>query len=279
MQGMDPDQTMERLHQALLEALRDQGKIPDDMLEQMLQNWKDYQNSELAAKINQLLERLAEEGYVSVEQPNPGQAEIMEREGKQAGGQQDGKTKFEVTDKALDFLGFKTLRDLLGSLGKSSFGRHDTRELSTGVESEGSSRRYEFGDTMNLDVNATLLSSIRRNGLKTPLELDYQDLQVHQCVPKLLRYGADARLQPQHDSVRRGPLHPGQESGDGAHHLIRTQYPGDTLHLVLFHDSAEECRFQNWRASAWDLTTPIRVKACAWRSGFLPAETKICARS
>ncbi len=72
MQGMDPDQTMERLHQALLEALRDQGKIPDDMLEQMLQNWKDYQNSELAAKINQLLERLAEEGYVSVEQPNPG---------------------------------------------------------------------------------------------------------------------------------------------------------------------------------------------------------------
>ena len=23
-------------------------------------------------------------------------------------------------------------------------------------------------------------------------------------------------------------------------HLIRTQYPGDTLHAVLFHDSAEE---------------------------------------
>ena len=26
--------------------------------------------------------------------------------------------KFEITDKSLDFLGFKTLRDLLGSLGK-----------------------------------------------------------------------------------------------------------------------------------------------------------------
>src|SRR5690348_2140212 len=105
----------------------------------------------------------------------------MDREGRVGSGERQAQATFEVTDKALDFLGFKTLRDLLGSLGKSSFGRHDTRELATGVESEGSSRRYEFGDTLNLDVNATLLSSIRRNGLTTPLELDYQDLQVHQC--------------------------------------------------------------------------------------------------
>ena len=78
---MDPERTMEQLHQALLEALRDQGKIPDDLLQQMLQNWEDYQNSELAEKINKLLERLSEEGYVSVEQPNPTQGQIMEREG------------------------------------------------------------------------------------------------------------------------------------------------------------------------------------------------------
>ena len=132
---MVPERTMDQLHQALLEALHDQGKIPDDLLQQMLQNWEDYQNSELAEKINKLLERLSEEGYVSVGQPNPGQGEIMNRKGNLSAGQQEGKAKFEVTDKALDFLGFKTLRDLLGSLGKSSFGRHDTRELSTGVES------------------------------------------------------------------------------------------------------------------------------------------------
>ena len=82
---MDPEKTMDQLHQALLEALRDQGKIPDDMLQQMLQNWEDYQNSELAQKINQLLERLSEEGYVSVEQPNPTQGQIMDAEGKLRG--------------------------------------------------------------------------------------------------------------------------------------------------------------------------------------------------
>jgi Ca-activated chloride channel family protein len=238
---MDTERTMEQLHQALLEALRDQGKIPDELLQQMLQNWEDYQNSELAEKINKLLERLSEEGYVSVEQPNPSQGQIMDREGEPSAGPQEGKARFEVTDKALDFLGFKTLRDLLGSLGKSSFGRHDTRELSTGVESEGSSRRYEFGDTMNLDVNATLLSSIRRNGLKTPLDLDYQDLQVHQCEYQS-SCATVLMLDCSHSMILYGEdrFTPAKKVAMALSHLIRSQYPGDTLHLVLFHDSAEE---------------------------------------
>jgi Ca-activated chloride channel family protein len=238
---MDPERTMDQLHQALLEALRDRGKIPDDMLQQMLQNWEDYKNSELSEKIEKLLQRLSEEGYVSVEQPNPNQGQVMEREGGAFAGQREGQAKFEVTDKALDFLGFKTLRDLLGSLGKSSFGRHDTRELSTGVESEGSSRRYEFGDTLNLDVNATLLSAIRRNGLQTPLDLDYQDLQVHQCEYQS-SCATVLMLDCSHSMILYGEdrFTPAKKVAMALSHLIRTQYPGDTLHLVLFHDSAEE---------------------------------------
>ena len=30
--------------------------------------------------------------------------------------------RFEITDKTIDFLGFKTLQDLMGSVGRSSFG-------------------------------------------------------------------------------------------------------------------------------------------------------------
>jgi Ca-activated chloride channel family protein len=238
---MDPERTMEQLHEALLEALRDQGKIPDDLLQQMLQNWEDYQDSDLAKKINKLLERLSEEGYVSVEPPNPTQGQIMEREGDASAGPQEGKAKFELTDKALDFLGFKTLRDLLGSLGKASFGRHDTRELATGVEASGASRRYEFGDTLNLDVNATLLSSIRRNGLKTPLDLDYQDLQVHQCEYQS-SCATVLMLDCSHSMILYGEdrFTPAKKVALALTHLIRSQYPGDTLHLVLFHDSAEE---------------------------------------
>jgi len=236
----DPERTMEQLHQALLEALQQQGKISDELLKQMFENWEDYQKSELAERIDQMLQQLADEGYIRIEQPNaaqseskePGQGQLMDGE---------GKAKFEVTDKALDFLGFKTLKDLLGSLGKSSFGRHDTRELATGVEADGSSRRYEFGDTLNLDVNATLLSAIQRNGLKIPLDLGYQDLQVRQCEYQS-SCATVLMLDCSHSMILYGEdrFTPAKKVALALTHLIRTQYPGDTLHLVLFHDSAEE---------------------------------------
>jgi Ca-activated chloride channel family protein len=234
------EKTMEQLHEVLLEAMRNQGMIPQELLDQLLKNSKNTEGADLNELINKLLERLAEEGYISIEQPNPKQAERAEARPGQVSGR-DSRAKFELTDKALDFLGFKTLKDLLGSLGKSSFGRHDTRELATGVESHGASRRYDFGDTMNLDVNATLLSSIQRNGLKLPLELDYPDLQVRQCEYQS-SCATVLMLDCSHSMILYGEdrFTPAKKVALALTHLIRTQYPGDSLHLVLFHDSAEE---------------------------------------
>ncbi|HVA01322.1 MAG TPA: VWA domain-containing protein [Terriglobia bacterium] len=236
---MDSERTMEQMRQALLEALEQQGKIPPELLEEMLQNPED---SRLSQALDQLLQQLANEGYVSIEQPGQG-ALAPPRPGQI--GQPDGAARFEITDKALDFLGYKTLKDLLGSLGKASFGRHDTRELATGVESDGSSRRYEFGDTLNLDVNATLLSAIKRNGLKIPLELDYQDLQVRQCEYQS-SCATVLMLDCSHSMILYGEdrFTPAKKVALALTHLIRTQFAGDSLHMVLFHDSAEEIPIQ-----------------------------------
>jgi Ca-activated chloride channel family protein len=238
---MDSERTLEELREALLQAMRDSEIVPEELLEELMKRalQSDGETSPLEQVLNRLIERLAEEGYISIDAP-PQPRDPEDGEAGSVSGS-DGRVKFEVTDKALDFLGFKALRDLLGSLGKSSFGRHDTRELATGVEASGSTRRYEFGDTLNLDVNATLLSAIRRGGLKTPLDLDYPDLQVRQaeyqsscatvlmldCSHSMILYGED-RFTP----AKRVAL--------ALSHLIRSQYPGDSLHMVLFHDSAQE---------------------------------------
>ncbi len=237
---MDPEQTMEQLHQALLEALRNQGLVPQNLLQQLLENAQNYQNSELRKLIDRLLERLAEEGYITVDQP-PAKPNELSPPGPGQAKDREGQAKFELTDKALDFLGFKTLKDLLGSLGKSSFGRHDTRDLATGVESHGASKPYEFGDTMNLDVNATLLSAIERSGLRLPLDLDYKDLQVRQCEYQS-SCATVLMLDCSHSMILYGEdrFTPAKRVALALTHLIRTQYPGDSLHLVLFHDSAEE---------------------------------------
>lgn len=240
---MDSEQTMEQLHRALLEAMQSQGMIPPDLLKQFRENMESYQSSELRDLIDKLLERLAEEGYITIDNPPTQPSQTAPGPGHSSA--QEGQVKFELTDKALDFLGYKTLKDLLGSLGKSSFGRHDTRDMATGVESHGATKPYEFGDTMNLDVNATLLSAIERAGLNLPLDLDYKDLQVRQCEYQS-SCATVLMLDCSHSMILYGEdrFTPAKRVALALTHLIRTQYPGDSLHMVLFHDSAEEIPLQ-----------------------------------
>ena len=192
--------------------------------------------------LDQLIERLAQEGYISPQPPQVTPPPEKTPGGQLGGpGERETHARFEITDKTLDFLGFKTLKDLLASLGKSSFGRHDTRDLATGVESGGTSRAYEFGDTLNLDVSATLFNAVRRDGPRVPIELDYPDLMVHQCEYQS-SCATVLMLDCSHSMILYGEdrFTPAKRVALALSHLIRTQYPGDSLHLVLFHDSAEQ---------------------------------------
>jgi Ca-activated chloride channel family protein len=236
------EQRMEQLREAILRALQEGDLIPPEMLEQMAQNAEVSQNNELRDLIDQIIERMEQEGYITQQQSARITPPPSETPDSQAGRDQGNvEARFEITDKALDFLGFKTLKDLLASLGKSSFGRHDTRDMATGVESGGASKPYEFGDTLNMDISATLFNAVQRNGAGIPIELDYPDLMVHQC-----EYQSSCAtvllLDCSHSMILYGEdrFTPAKRVALALSHLIRTQYPGDSLHCVLFHDSAEE---------------------------------------
>jgi Ca-activated chloride channel family protein len=231
----DEDRSMEALKEAIRNALLNGDLFDEEMQQQLEQMQSEGRMEEL---VEQILERMQQEDYVTVEPPHdptkpstvPGQS-----------GQQQGEVKFEVTDKGLDFLGYRTLRDLLGSLGKSNFGRHDTRDLATGIEASGASKQYEFGDTLNLDITATLSNAIQREGLALPLNIEYNDLQVHQCEYQS-SCATVLMLDCSHSMILYGEdrFTPAKKVAMALSQLIRTQYPGDSLSLVLFHDSAEE---------------------------------------
>jgi Ca-activated chloride channel family protein len=245
-QRSETDDSLDALRQALLRALMEQDILSEQQAREMLaENDGKFKGSLLEELINQLIERLVEEGYLNlkeVEQPQAQQRQQQNGKGKgEIGNAQPRDIRFEVTEKGLDFLGYKTLKNLLGSMGKSSIGRHDTPHLDTGIESSAASKQYEFGDTINLDVNATLMSAIAREGLGVPLNLEYKDLYVHQqdyqsscatvvmldCSHSMILYGEDR-------------FTPAKKVALALAHLIRTQYPGDSLKVVLFHDGAEE---------------------------------------
>src|SRR5580658_6965133 len=230
------NQTMENLREAIKQAL-ESGELFDEEAQQKFDELSADQVDEL---VDQIIQKMQEQNFINAEQPEEGQ-------GQQGDG--NAEARFEVTDKGMDFLGYKALRELLGPLGKSNFGRHDTRHEAAGVETNGSSKLYEFGDTLNLDLTATLSSVFAREGIASvvegeehaPLNIEYSDVHVHQsdyqsscatvvlldCSHSMILYGEDR-------------FTPAKRVAMALSHLIRTQFPGDTLNLVLFHDTAEE---------------------------------------
>jgi Ca-activated chloride channel family protein len=300
--GSDEDRTMQALHDAILEALFSGGMLSEDALQKLFGDPADGDQEaarqQLEDLIQQIIERMMEQGFITGAPDLEGERE--HRRGTGGGmGEDAGSVKFEVTDKSLDFLGYRALRDLLGSMGRSSAGRHDTRDLSTGVEATAASKPYEFGDTLNIDPSGTILNAVQRlhgegrlkaaptsvdaaptsgdaapttvegaptavdgvptnvdqdriegpasasvgAGFSRPLtiDVDYPDLMVAQseyqsscatvimldCSHSMILYGEDR-------------FTPAKRVAMALAHLIRTQYPGDTLNVVLFHDSAEE---------------------------------------
>ena len=233
-QFQNASDSMEDLREAVRQAL-DSGELLDEDAQEKYEELPEEGKQELVEKI---IQRMKDEAFLNAESP-----EDAEGQGEQGDGNSEN-TRFEVTDKAMDFLGFKALRDLLGPLGKSSLGRHDTLYEAAGVETNGSSKPYEFGDSLNLDITATLNSVFAREGPPDGsgvLNLEYSDLYVQQadyqsscatvvlldCSHSMILYGEDR-------------FTPAKRVAMALSHLIRTQYPGDQLSLVLFHDSAEE---------------------------------------
>ena len=244
----DPTDALNELRNAIKDALRDSGLLTPEQWATLFDAAGNAKDELLEKMIDQLIARFLEEGYLSAQSEGEVLDWSFDENGRLKFGPRDGagdipsfknqEIEFEVTKKGIDFLGYSSLKQLLGGVGRSSFGHHDTTFAATGVEAFEAS---EFGDVANLDVTDTLRAAIQRNGSALPLEIGYQDLRVRQstyrsscatvlmldCSHSMILYGED-RFTP----AKRVAL--------ALYHLIRTQYPGDTLRLVLFHDAAEE---------------------------------------
>ncbi|HEY6853459.1 MAG TPA: VWA domain-containing protein [Gemmatimonadales bacterium] len=246
--GDDQDRSLDALRQAILQALMDSGQLTPEMLKLLRgESTGDPARDadlerQLAELLDKIVQKLMDEGYLNVQAPPQmpgGQQPLFGPSGMAREAARD--VQFSLTEKGIDFLGYKTLKHLLGSIGKSSFGAHETEHLAPSVEVEAASKQYEFGDTLNLDVNATLSNALQREGLGVPINLEYEDLMVHQadyrsssatvlmldCSHSMILYGEDR-------------FTPAKKVALALTHLIRTQFPGDSLRVVLFHDTAEE---------------------------------------
>jgi Ca-activated chloride channel homolog len=242
--GDDDDRSVDALKAALLQALMESGQLTQEMLEELRGEGDNEEiQQRIANMLNDLVQRLTDEGFLNMA-PSP---QVPASHSPAGTGQVDDakhaaqQVEFNLTQKGIDFLGYRTLKQLLSAVGRSSFGSHDTPHLATGIEAEAVSKPYEFGDTLNLDIPATLRNAMSRGGVKVPLDLEYGDLMVNQseyrssCATVLL-------LDISHSMILYGEdrFTPAKKVALALSHLIRTQYAGDTLRVVTFGDRAQE---------------------------------------
>ena len=245
--GTEDTSSLEALKQALLRALAESGRLTDEMMEELRGEGPGNPEvqREIAELLDEIIRKMIDEGYITVDGQVGGLGgSVSEAAGE---GQVDDardaarQVNFNLTKRGLDFLGYRALRNLLSSMGKSSVGSHETREYATGVEADAGSKSYEFGDTLNLDLPETLKKTIAREGFGFPLDLDYKDLMVHQtdyrssCATVLM-------LDISHSMILYGEdrFSPAKKVALALSHLIRTEFPGDSLRVVTFGDRAEE---------------------------------------
>ncbi len=245
--GTEDTDSVEALKNALLRALLESGQLTPEMIEELRGDGDSDESvrQQIADMLDDLVQRMVDEGFLTLENGQTGlggQIQDATGQGKIDEAKEAAQTvHFDLTQKGVDFLGYRSLKGLLGALGKSTAGSHDTPMLDTGIEAEAASRPYQFGDTLNLDIPATLKNAIEREGLKVPLHLDYKDLMVHQseyrssCATVLM-------LDISHSMVLYGEdrFAPAKRVALALSHLIRTQYPGDTLRVITFGDRAQE---------------------------------------
>lgn len=240
----DPDfqQSMQDLYDSIAEALINNDLVTDQTVEEAMnamENNGDWMDSQLGEMVNDLAQRLEQEGYLK---PQSGEDNNDPNSQGGVGNNTPRDAKFELTNKAIDFLGYRTLRDVLGGAGKSSIGAHETKFQTTGVETTAESKPYEFGDTMNLDVSQTFKNSAKR-GLNDDgsFDLDYGDLAVMQA-----EYNSSAAtvvmLDCSHSMILYGEdrFTPAKQVALALAHMIQTQFRGDSIRFLLFHNSAEE---------------------------------------
>jgi len=261
--GDEDTKSLDALKEAILRALLETGQLTPEMLRELRGEGEGDADlrAAIARMLDDLVERLVEEGFLTAEPGAGGAGTPLDPEGK--GGKVDEAREaaqtvdFNLTRKGMDFLGYRALRGLLGAMGQGGAGSHETSALSTGVEAGAASRPYTFGDTMNLDLPGTLKRALARAAAEArreegaeegspgmpslPLDLEYDDLMVNQteyrssCATVLM-------LDVSHSMILYGEdrFSPAKRVALALSHLIRTQYPGDTLRVVTFGDRAQE---------------------------------------
>jgi uncharacterized protein with von Willebrand factor type A (vWA) domain len=199
-------------------------QIDAEMVEQLMGE----ESAEDVRRLQNLVKLLEDAGYV-------------EKRGK----------RLEVTPRGMRKIGQKALTDIFSHLKKDRIGNHVTDRRGAGGDRTDDTKEYEFGDPFLLDLRGTLMNSVRREGIGSPLKLSPEDFEVYRTELNT-QTSTVLMVDMSRSMLLRGCFFAAKKVALALDSLIRGQFPRDTLHIIGFSYQARELKPDALPQLIWD---------------------------
>ncbi len=150
-----------------------------------------------------------------------------------------GGTGFSPSKKMEIALRKKSLEDVFGQIKKSKKGNHSTRYSGRGDEMTSELRPFEFGDRLdNLAISESLKNAQINHGIDY-FQLTPDDLEIHESFYQS-QMSTVLMIDISHSMILYGEdrITPAKKVAMALAEMITTQYPKDTLDVLVFGNDA-----------------------------------------
>ncbi len=164
---------------------------------------------------------------------------------------------FGMTPRGMRALGESAFGKLIHHIKKDRQGSNSGNAPQTGEMLPDSSRPFEYGDRLDLDITRTIFDSVIRNPGRTgSLKLDPDAFYVREreqliatTTVVLLDLSWSMSLDDRFEAAKKVAL--------ALDHYIRTRFPKDKIHIVGFSTQARELRGSELALAVWDVEQPF----------------------
>ena len=164
-------------------------------------------------------------------------------------------SKYELTPRGMRKIGQKALRDVFTQLKKDRRGQHNINQKGASGERIDDTKKYEFGDDFQLDLEKTIMNSLYREPQAPPLKLNIDDFEVYKSE-QLTRTATVLMLDLSLSMPMRGNFQAAKQVAIALDGLISSQYPRDSLHIIGFSSYARELKKKDLAYMGWDEFDP-----------------------
>ena len=166
------------------------------------------------------------------------------------------KTGFDMTPRGMRRLGESAFGKIYHHIKKDRQGTQEGNAPQSGEIEPDSSRPYEYGDRMDLDITKTILKSITKNAVSNGrVELSHEDIYVRERE-QLITSTTVILLDLSWSMSWEGRFEAGKKVALALDHYIRTRFPKDKFHVIGFSTEARELRGNDLAMAVWDADQP-----------------------